>query len=117
MRRFLRLVIMGIAVITFTAIFLTATEPTWDRASEHIVTADVYDMFGDYCHTYGYSYYVADTTTQHYKFYHKGPTVPNTPPYPHTGTLSGRYQHQTEERLTTLCDGSLPDVADSGSDS
>ena len=101
--------IVTIAVFTLSSIFLTtATDATWDRASSHIVTVDVHDLNGNYCHTTGYSYYIPDTTTQHFKFYHTGPTVPDTHPYPHTGTITTTHKYLTRRDLDTLCDGTDP---------
>ena len=110
MKRSLCQMIITIAVITLAGIFLTtATEATWDRASSHIVTVDVYDVYGNYCHTTGYSYYVSDTTTQHYTFYHAGPTVPDTHPYPHSGTITSTHRYETRRDLDTWCNGEYPD--------
>ncbi len=101
--------VVAIVIITVTGTFLmTVGNAGWDSATEHIVTVDVYDMYGAYCGSYGYSYYVPDTTTQHYKYYHAGPTVPNTHQYPHSATLTGRYQHVVDEDLETYCDGTHP---------
>lgn len=101
--------IVVVVVLTLSGISLTtAPEATWDRASSHLVTVDVYDVNSTYCHTYGYNYYVPDTTTQHYKFYHRGPAVPDTHPYPHTAILTSTHQYETEEDLDTLCDGTDP---------
>ena len=73
MKMSLRQMIVVVVVLTLSGISLTtAPEATWDRASSHIVGVDVYDVNGAYCHTYDYNYYVPDTTTQHYKFYHRG---------------------------------------------
>ena len=117
MKKFLCSVIVGIAIISLVAIFLTTpADATWNSATEHIVTVDVFDLNGNYCHSYGYSYYIADTTTSHFKYYHRGPTIPDTHPYPHTATITGRYQHLEEDHLSTRCDGTYPgeNVADSG---
>ena len=118
------IMIIAIGIIAVAGTFLTTRVGAgWDRASEHIVTVDVYSVFGNYCYTYGYSYYVADTTTAHYTTYHLGPdwATPDDHPYPHTGTLTERLEHQTDRDLDTLCDGSDPndgyDSARSGSDS
>ena len=105
--------IVAIVIITVMGTFLiTVGDAGWDSASEHIVTVDVYDMYGASCGSYGYSYYIPDTTTQHYRYYHTGPTVPNTHPYPHTATITGRFQHVTDEDLDTYCDGTHPDDYD-----
>lgn len=71
---------------------------------------DIYNIFGDYCYSVGYSYYVADTTTQHYLQYHLGPdwATPADHPHPHTATITERLQHQTRYDLDTLCDGTDP---------
>lgn len=62
------------------------------------------------------------TNTQHFKYYHRGPKTPNTHPYPHTATISETIQHETQEDLDTLCDGTDPNdnyylVSGSNSDS
>ncbi|MDE0552881.1 MAG: hypothetical protein OXI24_01590 [Candidatus Poribacteria bacterium] len=59
------LIIMVTFIVTEGSFLPEMADATWDRASSHIVTVDVYDLNGDYCHTYGYSYYIPDTNTQH----------------------------------------------------
>ena len=112
MRMSLGQMIITVAVITLAGMFFTtAPEATWDRASSHIVTVRVYDVNDNYCYTYGYSYYVSDTTTQHFKYYHTGPTVPDTHPFPHTGTITSTHLYETERALDTRCDGTDPNDA------
>ncbi len=97
--------------------FVPLTEAGWDRASSHVVTVDVYDMFDNYCGSYGYGYYVPDTTTTHYKYYHRGPTTPDTHPHPHLGTITSTHWHITSRDLDTLCDGTYPMYASGSSTS
>ena len=108
-----RNVITTIFVFALACTFLTIDlGGTWDRASEHIVTVDIYDIHYYYCGSVGYSYYVPDTTTEHYLKYHLGPdwATPPDHPYPHTATITERLQHQTSYHLDTYCDGTYPNV-------
>lgn len=103
--------IVAIVVIAFACTFLTTPAGGgWDSASSHLVTVDVYDVYGEYCGAIGLNYYVPDTTTQHYMTYHVGPdwTTPPDHPFPHTGTITEVVKHQIDKDLDTLCDGTHP---------
>jgi hypothetical protein len=110
-RRVTLSVIGAIVVIAFACSFHTPPAVGgWDRASLHIVTADVFDVRDNYCYTVGYSYYIADTTTQHYLKYHVGPdwATPDDHPFPHTGTITETVKYKIDRDLDTLCDGTDP---------
>lgn len=100
------LCILSVGFITVAPLVQT-TDATWDKATRCRVDVSVYDYRGLYCHTYVDYYYVPDTSTKHYKFYHMGPRTPDSHPYPHTATLKFR-SYLDEEDLDTRCDGTDP---------
>lgn len=101
-----RSLLAAICIIVLTGTFLTPTgDAGWDKASSHIVTVNIYDFWGNYCRTIGYNYYVADTTTRHYKFNHRGPRVPNTHRYPHTAIITSTHFYVIDLDLDGNCDG------------
>ena len=102
-------VFAAVAVFVLACTFLTTpAEARADRGIQNYVYISVYDMYGDYCHTIEYSYLTPDTTTQHYRFYHRGPTVPDTHDDDHLTVIVDSVSWFGEWDLDTLCSGSQP---------
>ncbi|RKU16725.1 hypothetical protein C6503_11720 [Candidatus Poribacteria bacterium] len=65
---------VAIVVIAFVCAFhTTPADARADRGISNHVFIKVFDAYGHYCHTITYYYLTPDTTTQHYRFYHRGP--------------------------------------------
>ena len=101
--------IIAIGIIAVAGTFLaTGAEAGGDEITLHFVNIDVFDMYGDYCHTITYNYSIPDTTTTHYEFYHRGPTVPDTHDDGHLAVITDTYNWNGIMDLDTLCNGDYP---------
>lgn len=109
MKKSLCQIIAIVCVFAVAGLFLTIeADAGADKLTRHFVEIDVYNMYGTYCHTIKYNYSVADTSTQHYQFYHLGPTKPDTHEDDHIAVVTGTYKWSGRWDLNTLCDGTLP---------
>jgi hypothetical protein len=100
---------VAIVVIAFACSFhTTPVDARADRGISNNVSITVNDVHGNFCHTITYNYLTPDTTTQHYRFYHRGPRVADTHDDNHFTVITKVNNWKGVWDLDTLCDGTDP---------